>query len=173
MTRRSVLGGLLTLLMTVSLATPLAAQDNGPFGGFKHDSSEPIEITSESLEVRQSDQVAIFVGDVKAGQGTLRLTASRVEVYYDQEAQGGSTGAIKRLEAEGNVFLSNGAETARGARAVYDVASGIVTMFGDVLLTQGANGLSGDRLNIDLNTGVGKVEGNVKTTFRPSSQQDN
>lgn len=160
-------------IMVLGLVGWAAAQGNSPFGGFKHDSTEPIEITADSLEVRQADQVAIFLGNVVAGQGTLRLTANRVEVFYDQENTGGDTGAIQKLDASGNVFLSNGAETAQGAFGTYNVKDGLVQMNGDVILTQGQNALSGDRLEIDLNTGVGKVLGRVKTTFKPSSQQDN
>src|SRR5699024_2101892 len=68
--------------------------DGGPFGGVKHDSSAPIEITSDALEVRQAEQLAIFSGDVVAGQGSRRLTADRVEVSYDEQADDPDTGAI-------------------------------------------------------------------------------
>ncbi|MEL6476348.1 MAG: lipopolysaccharide transport periplasmic protein LptA [Pseudomonadota bacterium] len=158
-----------TALALLCLSSAASAQEKGPFGGFKHDSSAPIEITADSLEVRQADQVAIFEGNVIAGQGTLRLTASRVEVYYDQEAEGGETGAIQRLDASGNVFLSNGSETARGAEGTYDVAEGKVSMAGDVVLTQGENAVSGKQLEIDLNTGVGRIVGRVGASFLPSS----
>ncbi|MEM0923414.1 MAG: lipopolysaccharide transport periplasmic protein LptA [Pseudomonadota bacterium] len=158
------------LLAALCLSGMSTAEEKGPFGGFKHDSSAPIEITADSLEVRQSDQVAIFEGNVIAGQGTLRLTAARVEVYYDQEQQSGDTGAIRRLDATGDVFLSNGAETARGAEGTYNVADGMVTMTGSVLLTQGENAVSGNRLEIDLNTGVGRIVGRVGASFQPSTE---
>ena len=53
------------------------------------------------------------------------------------------------MRADGNVFLSNGAETAQGAWAEYDVASGIIRMGGNVVLTQGDNAISGESLVID------------------------
>jgi len=152
-------------------AAPAAAQEKGPFGGFKHDSSQPIEITADSLEVRQDENLAIFEGEVEAGQDTLRLTADKVRVYYDPESEQSDTGAIRNMQAEGNVFLSNGSETAEGAYAEYDVAGGMVRMHGDVVLTQGANVLSGERLVIDMNTGRGRIEGQVKSVFTPSSQE--
>ncbi|HET7408815.1 MAG TPA: lipopolysaccharide transport periplasmic protein LptA [Paracoccaceae bacterium] len=152
-------------------ALPAAAQSAGPFGGFKHDSSAPIEITSDALEVRQAEQLAIFTGDVVAGQGTLRLTADRVEVTYADQGQDSGTGAIRELVAEGNVFISNGAETAQGQKARYDIESGIITMTGDVVLTQGQNVISGQQLTIDLDEGQGRVEsgagGRVKSIFTP------
>jgi lipopolysaccharide export system protein LptA len=155
-------------------ALPAAAQaPGGPFGGFKHDRTAPIEITSDALEVRQAEQLAIFSGEVVAGQGTLRLTADRVEVTYDEQGQGSETGAIRSLVAEGNVFLSNGAETAQGQKARYDVEDGMITMSGDVVLTQGQNVISGQELTINLNEGQGRVEGRVKSIFVPQGTESN
>lgn len=164
---------LILAIFALTAGMQASAQDKGPFGGFKHDSSEPIEITADSLEVRQADQVAIYSGSVVAGQGTLRLTANRVEVYIDQENSNSQTGAIQRIEAIGNVFLTNNSETAKGARATYDVASGLVKMSGDVLLTQGGNAISGNELEIDLNSGVGRILGRVKSTFLPQATGGN
>ena len=149
------------------------AAGTGPFGGFKHDSTAPIEITSDALEVRQAESLAIFSGDVVAGQGTLRLNADRVEVTYSEESGDSSgTGAIRNMQAEGNVFLSNGTETAQGERAEYDVDSGTITMTGAVVLTQGENAISGQRLVIDLTQGTGRVEGRVKSVFVPQSSSE-
>jgi lipopolysaccharide export system protein LptA len=152
-------------------AVPAMAQDKSPFGGFKHDSKAPIEITSDSLEVRQAESLAIFSGDVVAGQGTLRLTADKVSVTYSSGKSDTGTGTIQKMRADGNVFLSNGAETAQGAWAEYDVAGGTIRMGGKVVLTQGGNAISGESLMIDLNAGTGRIEGDgggrVKSVFTP------
>ena len=147
------------------------AQDN-PFGGFKHDSTQPIEITADSLEVRQAENQAVFSGEVVAGQGTLRLTADRLVVSYSTEGSSdASTGAIQNVRAEGNVFLSNGSETAQGDWAEYNVVAGTINMGGKrVVLTQGGNALAGQRLFVDLNSGVGRMEGRTTATFAPAAQ---
>jgi lipopolysaccharide export system protein LptA len=151
-------------------AADAQAQTKGPFGGFKHDSKAPIEIASDSLEVQQSANLAIFTGEVVAGQGTLRLTADKLTVIYAAEKSDTNTGAIQNMRADGNVFLSNGSETAQGTWAEYDVAGGMVRMGGSVVLTQGGNAISGNSLVIDLNSGNGRVEGGrVKTIFAPAT----
>jgi lipopolysaccharide export system protein LptA len=156
-----------TAALAASLCAAASAQEQGsPFGGFKHDSSQPIEITADSLEVRQADQQAIFSGSVVAGQGTLRLTADRLNVWY---AETDGDGDIDRLRAEGDVFMTSGAEAARGAWAEYSVSTGVVTMGGGVVLTQGPNAIRGERLTIDLNAGQGRIEGGrVQSIFQPS-----
>ncbi|MEO0386153.1 MAG: lipopolysaccharide transport periplasmic protein LptA [Pseudomonadota bacterium] len=138
------------------------------FGGIAHDSSQPVEITADSLSVDQTAQTAIFEGNVVVGQGTLRLGAARIDVRYSAES---STGQIERLEASGTVTLTNGAEAAEATRAVYTVADGSVVMEGDVLLTQGQNAISGERLRIDLDAGRAVMEGRVRTIFQPGTTE--
>lgn len=166
------------LAMAATLAASAATAQSGdnPFGSFKHDSNQPIEITADSLAVNNQAQTATFTGEVVAGQGTLRLTANKVTVNYGGGAGGGGeaapgTGEIDSLRAEGEVFLSSGAETARGEWAEYDVSGGVVTMGGNVVLTQGENAISGENLRIDLNAGVGEISGGrVKSVFSPPAQ---
>jgi lipopolysaccharide export system protein LptA len=165
------------LLLAVLAAAPAAAQDaDSPFGAFRHDASQPIEITADSLAVNQGAQTATFSGDVVAGQGTLRLTAEKIVVSYGGAGEGGDdaapgAGRIDRLRAEGEVFLSNGSETARGQWADYDVSGGEVTMGGGVVLTQGENAISGERLRIDLGAGTGEISGGrVRSVFTPPAE---
>ncbi len=66
-------------------------------------------------------------------------------------------GSIRRIEAEGNVFLSSPSQTAQGERGVYDVASDQVTLNGSVVLTQGDDVIRGDRLEVDLTSGHSRV----------------
>lgn len=161
-------------LVTAATTAPAASQGKGPFGGFKHDSKAPVEIVSDSLEVRQSENLAIFAGNVVAGQGTLRLTTDKLTVKYAAENSSTDTGKIQHMRADGNVFLSNGTETAQGAWAEYDLVTGMMNMGGDVVLTQGGNAVAGQSLVIDLNAGNGRVEGSaggrVKSVFAPSSK---
>ena len=156
----------LWMLPFFAMIAPWAMAQEVPFGGIRHDSSLPVEITADTLGVDQGAGTAEFKGSVKAGQGTLRLSADRLLVEY---ASGeGSTGKIDRMLAFGNVTMSNGAEAAEAQEAVYTVSNGLVRMTGDVLLTQGQNAISGQVLNIDLNAGTALFEGRVTSVFQPS-----
>ena len=147
--------------------TPAAAQGTQiAFGGLKHDSSLPVEITSDQLNVDQSTGKAIFSGDVLIGQGSLRLTATTVEVIYNQ----GNTSEISQLVASGGVTFVNSGEAIEAQNAVYDIDAATVTLTGGVILTQGANALSGERMVVNLNTGTGQIDGRVKTILQPGTQ---
>ncbi len=132
-------------------------------GGQPIDTSAPIEVAADSLEVRQEEQVAVFEGNVDANQGELRLQANELQVHY-QGGSGGTGGEITQLNATGNVHVSSPRETARGDWAIYDVLAEQVTMGGNVVLSQGANVIQGDRLTIDLTTGRSRIEGGVSAT---------
>ena len=135
------------------------------FGQTSHDADAPVEITADELAVDQETGIAVFSGNVVAGQGEMRLTAARVKIEYLTE-DGSSTGEIDKILASGGVTLVNGQEAAEAENAVYSPATAEVVMTGNVLVTQGPNAISGDKLTVDLTSGNGRVEGQVKTVFR-------
>jgi lipopolysaccharide export system protein LptA len=157
MTLRPRIAALLTLAL--ALSAPALAQEGGFLGrmGEPIDTSAPIEISADTLEVQQTEQVAIFSGNVDATQGDMRLQASELRVHYN--SGNGTGGEISRIDADGNVHVSSASETARGDSAVYDVLEEQVTMEGNVVLTQGTNVIQGDRLTIDLASGHSRIEG--------------
>lgn len=151
-------------LLTFILPAAALAQAQVAFGGLKHDTSLPVEISADQLSVDQSDGSATFVGNVAIGQGQMRLTAGRVLVEYVTGDQ--TTGEIERLRASGGVTLVNGAEAAEARNAVYTISSGIVVMTGGVILTQGKNALSSEKLTVHLKSGTGVLDGRVRSIIQ-------
>ncbi|QUS36918.1 lipopolysaccharide transport periplasmic protein LptA [Falsirhodobacter algicola] len=153
------------LLLLAVLGMPLTAMAQDAridFGGLSQDTSAPVSVDADSLSVDQATGQALFEGNVRVGQGTMRLAADRVTVRY-----GESEGEISALEAAGNVTLSNGDVAAEAQEATYTIGSGVVEMRGDVLLTQGRSTIAGQSLRIDLQSGTGTVQGRVQTLFQP------
>ena len=145
------------LAASFALAGAGAAQDADDAAG---DASEAIEITADTLEVRQSENIAIFEGKVNAVQGDLVLNADMLTVHY-READGGGQGnlGVSRIDAEGNVVVTSPGETAQGQNGVYDVEQGRIDLAGGVVLHQGNNIVEGETLTMDLETGVSRVSG--------------
>lgn len=135
---------------------PAAAQLNL---GARQNSNEPIDISSDTLEVQQDKQLAIFRGKVDVQQGDTRLRSDELFVYYRDrnppatgtaggaqprqpvprpaagQAAGPDSSSITKIEAKGNVFVSTPKERAQGDFGVYDVDKRTVTITGNVLLT--------------------------------------
>lgn len=161
------------LLAVVLAAAPTMLPAQGAqvgFGGADYDPSQPVEVTSDQLDVDQNDGRAVFRGNVVVGQGEMRMTGAVVEVDYGPDAAGANE--IKRLHATGGVTLFNGAEAAEAEEAVYTLESGVVVMTGDVLLTQGENAMAGERLTVNLDTGTGVMEGRVRVVFKSDPQPE-
>jgi lipopolysaccharide export system protein LptA len=150
--RLSGLGVALTLLVTPATVRAQSLQ---------HDTSLPIEITADQLEVAQRERIATFTGNVDAVQGELVLSADQLRVFYygdeEDERPAGTSGSIRRIEADGNVFVSSPRETAQGKLGVYDVASNQLTLEGAVVLTQDENVVRGERLEMDLVSGRSRM----------------
>jgi lipopolysaccharide export system protein LptA len=151
----------LTLLLAASFAAN-AQSANVAFGGLKADTTLPVEVTAENLEVNQADGTATFVGNVLVKQGEMRLSAGKIRVIYDATGK-----EIDQLVASGKVLIVNATDAAEAAEAVYTISTGQVVMQGGVLMTQGQTAIQGDKLVINLKTGTGRMEGGVKTTFTP------
>ncbi|HEX6110897.1 MAG TPA: LptA/OstA family protein [Geminicoccaceae bacterium] len=156
------------ILAAVLVQSSVAAVSGVHAQSLQHDTSLPIEITADSLEVLRNQQIATFTGNVDAVQGDLVLSADLLRVHYgDDEASApgpAGAGSIQRIEAEGNVFLSSPRETAQGNAGVYDVASNQLTMEGAVVLTRDDNVIRGQRLEIDLVSGRSRMLAAIPST---------
>ena len=158
--------------------------------GFSQNRDKPIQIDAARLEVRDKDKIATFFGDAKADvkvvQGDVTMRSKILVVFYDQDdaakkstggksakaaAPGpGGSSQIRRLEAKGNVIVTQKDQTVTGENGVFDMRSNTITMVGGVVLTQNENVLRGDRLVVDMTTGVSRVEGGrVQGLFKNTS----
>lgn len=153
------------LILTFLPFAAMADQTGVTLGGLKADPEAAVQVTSDSLSVNQSDGFAVFEGSVVVEQGTMRLTAARIEVTYGADGT-----SIAAMTATGGVQMAAGTDAASAQQAVYRPGDSALTMTGDVLLTQGGATIAGQSLVMDLRTGLGTMEGRVTTTFAPKAK---
>jgi len=153
--------------------------------GFSQNHDKPIKIDAAALEVRDKNKIATFSGNVQVVQGDTVLRCKSLAVFYDQQNTGnamtaaqpgpGGNQRIKRLEARGDVIVTQKDQTATGDLGVFDMASNTVALTGNVVVRQGQSVIQGSRITVNLTTGVSHVEsgksgdGRVKALFMPSS----
>jgi lipopolysaccharide export system protein LptA len=162
--------------------------------GFSQNRDQPIQIEAASLEMRDKKKEATFSGSVKVIQGDTTMTSKTLVVFYDSTPAAappvakadakpapmqsttpgpGGSSSIRRLEAKGNVVVTQKDQVVTGETAVFDTKTNLITMLGGIVLTQGKNVLRGDRLLVDMTTGVSRVEsdsGKVQGLFQSSGQ---
>jgi lipopolysaccharide export system protein LptA len=134
-------------------------------------------MTSKTLVVFYESGDASGAGTPATGttSGTAKAAPAKAAPAAIPAAAPGPGGAssIKRLEARGNVVVTQKDQVVTGETAVFDTKTNLVTMLGGVILTQGKNVLRGDRLMVDMTTGVSRVEsdsGRVQGLFQSSGQ---
>jgi lipopolysaccharide export system protein LptA len=149
--------------------------------GFTQNRDQPIQIEAAVLEMRDKKKEATFSGNVKVVQGDTTMTSKTLVVFYEsnsdkpatpakgkaapmQSATPGPGGAssIKRLEARGNVVVTQKDQIVTGETAIFDTRTNLITMLpgagNQVVLTQCKNVMRGDKLTVDMTTGVSRVE---------------
>jgi lipopolysaccharide export system protein LptA len=128
-----------------------------PLQGFSQNSDQPIRITSTSLEVRDKDQRATFIGNVHVVQGDTTMRCKTLVVFYDQDSgpvpagkagkSGTSNQQIKRLEAKGGVVVTQNDQTATGDNGEFDMKTNIAILTGNVVVTQGDSVVQGREID--------------------------
>jgi lipopolysaccharide export system protein LptA len=171
------------LLSPTMAQTPAGGPPNA-LQGFSQNRDKPVQIDAATLEVRDKDKVATFLGNVRMVQGDTTMRCKSLLVFYDQDASPGTLTAakpgpggqqqIKRLEAKGGVLVTQKDQTATGDSGVFDMKANTVTLIGGVVVTQAQNVLRGEKLVVDLTTGVSRIEagqgqGRVQGLFLPSN----
>jgi lipopolysaccharide export system protein LptA len=162
----------LALAAVLALADAASAQITGgmpnALQGFSVNRELPVHIKSTSLEVRDKEKRATFIGDVLVAQGDTTMRSNILEIYYDQDAAPSQPrtappveGAqqIRRLEAKGNVVVVQKEQTATGDAAIFDTQTNTVILTGNVVVTTGQNVLRGERLTVNLTTSLSNFEG--------------
>lgn len=199
------LGGAALIATSVAVAQSTMQGVPNAMQGFSQNRDQPIQIEAASLEMRDKKKEATFAGNVKVVQGDTTMTSKTLVVFYEsssdkaaapqaapakgtksapaqsapmQSATPGPGGAssIKRLEARGNVVVTQKDQVVTGETAVFDTKTNLITMLGGVVLTQCQNVLRGDRLMVDMTTGVSRVEsdsGKVQGLFIQSQGGSN
>jgi lipopolysaccharide export system protein LptA len=158
-------------------------------------SSGPIDLSANSLELIDTQHLAVWRGDVDAIRGPDRLRSDVLNIYFSgkpgQEAASASSGGaapgrnwgkVDHMVAEGHVFFVSPTQNARSDHAVYELAPDTITMTGDVIVEQGESVIHGQRLVIDVKSGHATMasaaetktpSGRVRGIFYPNEASQN
>ena len=153
--------------------------------GFSANRDKPVNIKAASLEVRDKEKVATFSGDVHVVQGDTDMRSKTLVVYYEDNSKDGKdavkaaqpgpagTNQIRRMEALGNVVVTQKDQIATGDRGDFDMRTNTVVLSGKVVVTKGKDVLRGERLIVNLTDGVSRMEGGrVEALFEPKSNSE-
>lgn len=131
------------------------------------ESGGPVSYSADNLEYVDAERQLVLTGDVDIVQNDARLRADRITLFFSRssasptDSQGLGSGDIQRMVAEGEVYYVRPAQSARGNRAVYEVAQDAVTFTGNVVVASDDNVIRGETLVLQI--------GSRRTTIRPNT----
>jgi lipopolysaccharide export system protein LptA len=134
------------------------------------DKKQPIEITSDRLDVDQEAKTAIFEGNVDAIQGQVHLKADRLKVYYEGDTAsigGAPESAAPKPPSEGAPPAPGIAAPGTQAQGADSASNGKIKRMdvdGKVFMSSPTETASGDKATYNADTGLIVLTGNVILT---------
>jgi lipopolysaccharide export system protein LptA len=142
----------------------------------KADKSKPINLEADSVRVEDAKQTAIYEGHVVLTQGTLMMTAEKIELR--QDAKGFTVGNASGSPVYFRQKMDGREELAEGwaDRIIYDGGADKLQLSGQARLKRGADELRGSLIIYDAKTefyqaqgSSNGVKGRVKAVIQPKN----
>jgi lipopolysaccharide export system protein LptA len=141
----------------------------GTLGQFQP-SDKPVHITADSLEADNTQNMAVFKGNVVARQEDMVMFSDSMTVNYDEK------GGMKQITASGNVKITRGDRVATGQKVVFYNPEQKIVLTGNPRVWQGADLISGERITIFVQENRSIVEGSkdkrVSATIYPKTKEE-
>jgi lipopolysaccharide export system protein LptA len=147
-----------------------------PVHAEKADKTKPVNLEADSVRVEDAQKTAVYEGHVVLTQGSLMMTADRIEVRQDEQgfALGNATGKPvyfrQKMDAR-NEFAEGWADS-----IIYDGRADKLKLSGQARLKRGVDELRGNLITYDAKTefyqaqGSGNgVKGRVRAVIQPKA----
>ena len=130
--------------------------------------NEPIEIVSDRMEAFNEKKMVVFSGNAKATQGDITLKADQLLLYNKNKNEPGNkdkvatkvidtSGELDKIEAKGNVIITQKERMATGDEASYQQDTGQIILTGNAILREGKNIITGCKVIVYTNEDRGSV----------------
>ncbi len=149
-----------------------------PVLALESDRDQPAVIDAESVDIDFATGKRVYKGNVKLRQGTIKLDADKVEVYF-------KNGELEKAIAKGNpaVFSQrpDGKPHDVVGKAIFihlDEINNVITLTKNAILTQGQDSISGKTIVYDMANDKMKVRGGgqsapTRSTKMPETETPN
>ena len=135
----------LILALALAILVPTAASAQ-----FAVQSDAPVDISGDTAELL--DDIAVFIGNVRAVQEDSILVADRLEAKISDD------GNFSSITATGSVRYTNGKEAITGKHLFFDNEARTITITEDVIVTQGKQVMSAGAVTFWIDTGMVKFK---------------
>ena len=132
---------------------------------------QPLNITSDKVEIIRNKNEIIFINNVKAVQEKFTLYANKMIVKYKEVPD--KKIEIQTIKTEKNVKFITDKIVATGNEGFYNVSKNLITLKNDVKATESGITVIAEEFEYDITTGKTKIIGNKKQNERVTIILDN
>jgi lipopolysaccharide export system protein LptA len=148
------------------------------------DKSAPIQITADRLDAYNEQRLVVFSGNAVATQADKVINADSLYLFYRKDASDpnhavkglGNTGDLEKMEAKGNVTITQGERIVTGDHAVFFQDEQKIIVTGNAVLKEAKNIIRGERIVVLMNESRGTVESGenkrVTATIYPTEKKE-
>lgn len=132
---------------------------------------QPVDIESNSMEILEKENKAIFTGKVVAKRGNVTLNSDKLVVDFvkEKDDKGANKTTVTFLHATGSVLIITKTQRITGQWARMDVKADKAVVGGNVMVKQGSTIIKGKKLKVNLKTDHSEMTGGrVKGSFTPN-----
>ena len=171
---------LVIILIILMISAAQSGEAKSALKDLKAKRTGPIQIVSDKLDAYNEQRMVVFTGNVVATEGDKVIKSDILQLYYKKEGEkhrkpvktNAETGDLDRLEAKGNVRITQGSKIVTGEKAVYLSDDQKIIVTGKAVMRDGDNVIKGDRVTVYLDEDRGTVEGGrVSATINPEDKE--
>ncbi|EEZ79651.1 MAG: lipopolysaccharide transport periplasmic protein LptA [Thiotrichales bacterium] len=137
------------------------------------DRDEPLQINSESAEMRDREGYAIYSGSVRLTQGSIEIDADHIEVFFpEQEITHAVIFGDDKRRAYFQQLPKDGVKLVRGTanRIIYQADRDEIRLLGDAIFCQDGNEQKGERIVYDTKKDIMIAKARVQSIFLPGKK---
>ena len=139
------------------------------------DSEQPIAVEADSLEVRESENISIYQGDVSLVQGSLEIHSDRLVIHFNDARElqliemTGSPARFRQLDDEQNELQGE------ASQIDYTESESLLELRGGARFSQAGDTIEGELIRVNTETNAIEAGGSesdqrVKMLIQPKQE---
>jgi lipopolysaccharide export system protein LptA len=125
----------------------------------KADKSKPVNLEADTVRVEDSKKIAVYEGHVVLTQGTLMMTADRIDVQQDEQGFSIGDASGKPVYFRQKMDGQDGFAEGWAERILYDGRSDKLKLSGQARLKRGEEELRGNLITYDAKSQYYQAQG--------------
>ena len=120
--------------------------------GASNDRKQPIQVEADSLEVRDSENISIYSGNVRLAQGSLLIRSDRLVIHFNDEKElvlmemSGKPATFRQLDDEQNEMLG------QADKLDYHEAESLLVLKGNARFSNEGDTIESSSIRINIET---------------------